>query len=100
MDDLISRKEAIKIVDNMLMGERNHKILALEQLTDLPPIIPKTGHWIIKGRNLVDDFIPIGHFCSECGGQALLNPYGMHLEILSYYCPHCGRRMEGDENGR
>ena len=59
---------------------------------------PKAGHWIVKGQNLVDDFIPIGHFCSECGKQALLNPYGTHTENLSNYCPYCGKDMRGDEN--
>lgn len=40
-EDCISRTEAIKIVNDMLMGEANHKIKALEQIQDLPSVTLK-----------------------------------------------------------
>ncbi len=40
-DDAISRKDALDILDNMLMGERNHKALAIEQMKKLESIRQK-----------------------------------------------------------
>ena len=38
--DAISRKAAYEIVDNMLMGERNHKSKALDEIKFLPSVMP------------------------------------------------------------
>ena len=59
---------------------------------------PKKGHWIIKGHNLGDDYIEECYVCSKCGEQALLYPYGRHLECLSNFCPNCGSNNRRSNN--
>lgn len=83
-EDAISRAEAIKIVDNMLMGERNHKIKALEELEQLPSVQPKpkTGYWIEN-----EDEMEV--CCSECGEEN---------DRCSKCCPNCGVRMTESKN--
>ena len=39
-EDAISRRAAYEIVDNMLMGERNHKSKALDEIKFLPSVMP------------------------------------------------------------
>ena len=66
----------------------------MDYIKQLPSISQaKTGHWIIKGYNLGDDYIDECYVCSKCGEQALLYPYGRHLECLSDFCPNCGADM-------
>ena len=59
----------------------------------LPSVTPKTGHWIIKGHNLGDDYIDEKYCCSECGERALAYEFGTHPVCLSKFCPNCGAKM-------
>ena len=84
----ISREEAYAVVDRMLMGDRNHKIIALEEIQKLPSVTPqqRTGRW----KFIVYDANCIGHYeCSECHWNVLMN--------VSAYCPNCGAKMEVQE---
>lgn len=38
------------------------------------------------------------HYCSECGHMGLFNGFGFKFE--SNYCPNCGAKMKGEENGK
>lgn len=35
------------------------------------------------------------HQCSECGWDAIEKAGSMYTEVLSYYCPYCGAKMDG-----
>ena len=53
----------------------------------------ETGHWIYleNGSNS-------GVYCSECHTKVFDNyPY---KKKFSYFCPHCGTRMEGETERR
>lgn len=51
----------------------------------------KFHRWIFKGREK-------GYFCSACGGGCLLN---MESDwYASDYCPHCGAKMNINDDGR
>ena len=95
MDDLISRQAAIDALDTGLWGVEWDKALATAMLKDLPSVQPerKTGQWILAdtydGRKR--------HRCSECLSFALKTDDGQ--ENLSDYCPVCGARMEGGDDG-
>lgn len=67
----------------------------LKKIDEQPTIEErKTGKWI---RNVDDDINAWWYECSECGDYPLKNAYG-HDE-LSQWCPHCGAKMEGEEDG-
>ena len=49
----------------------------------------KTGHWIY-----LENCSNSGVYCSECHTKVFDNyPF---QKKLSYFCPHCGTRMEGE----
>ena len=35
--------------------------------------------------------------CSKCNGEALRDAFNQY--VLSFYCPNCGAKMDGDGNG-
>lgn len=54
------------------------------------------GRW----REYWDDaYLTYSHKCSLCGELALTKEETMHDEVLSKYCPHCGAKMDGGNNG-
>lgn len=55
-----------------------------------------TGKWIIKS-NTTPWYTEWWYACSECGQYPLRDRYGQ--EALSDYCPNCGARMRGEEDG-
>lgn len=95
----ISREEAYAVVDRMLMGDRNHKIIALEEIQKLPPVTPqqRLGQWeqtryrsIDQTGESYDD--GIGFRCSNCA-----NVFKVTSLARYHYCPNCGARMEVQE---
>ena len=66
----------------------------LDIVFDEPTIEPeqKTGKWI-----LADTYAGKRYRCSECLAFALKTDDGQ--ENLSDYCPVCGARMEGEDDG-
>lgn len=90
MNDLISRDEAIKALDDKftVTGDKNAVTVreyirgVYNRLCDLPSAQPerKKGHWIDEETN---------YSCSECHRGCWVN---------SDYCPWCGARMvRGEE---
>ena len=97
MDDLISRQAAIEAHYEYCNKhpDAGFPVWSLKILEDLPSVQPerKTGQWILAdtydGRKR--------HRCSECLSFALKTDDGQ--ENLSDYCPVCGARMEGGDDG-
>ena len=48
------------------------------------------GHWVV-----LENCSNAGVYCSECH-RKIFDHYPMRKQ-LSYFCPHCGTRMEGQE---
>ena len=54
----------------------------------LPPAEPKTGKWVDTGSN--EEWYAREYRCSECGDTMLGE---------ANFCPNCGCRMDGGEQG-
>lgn len=84
MDDLISRKEALKAVGvNSWAGFRINSL----------PSAQRTGRWIRKSNWMWT--------CSCCGSD---NVYAYKSDdayeptvLQDFFCPHCGAKMEVEE---
>lgn len=95
MDDLIRRQDAIgKVKDWMKFigyshGERSVMECTIQMLEELQSA-QKTGKWIHDGKDFPhgNDWI----HCSVCGKLGINVPAD-----LTNYCPHCGARMEREE---
>jgi len=59
MSDYISREDAIRIVDNMLMGEHNHKSKALNELKELSSADVREDRWIPVSERLPEELEPV-----------------------------------------
>ena len=87
--DLISRQavyEALNTINGTAELDKAYEVI--EQLPSVSQ--PQTGHWISReGKGQVLPFW--GRYeCSECGECA----------ENSSFCPNCGARMVGDNDGR
>ena len=64
----------------------------------------KHGNWIDKGvlENYPRPDINVYHLlcCSECGALHRVRPYCEGGWINASYCPNCGAKMDGDNNGK
>ena len=85
MDDLIKRQDAINAVNTALFPKINTAKEAEKVLKALPSA-QKTGHWINRSLNILYPEWE-RYICSSCGKCS--NNYD--------YCPHCGARMELEE---
>ena len=87
-DDLISRQDAIRIVDGIdtwQAGWRGDAIESIKALPSAQPELPqRTGRWIEHNPHKWG--LGIVFECSECGEKIDCEP--------SNYCPNCGARME------
>ena len=86
MSDLISRRDAIRILDSAWVDGTEYQGYLHEEFEKLPSVdAVKHGRWIP-----VDWKEPRRYGCSEC-----------HRMVwqLENYCPNCGARMDGEENG-
>ena len=91
MSDLISRKaaiDAIRASTSKYTGFMEMEMYtdddAVEAIEALPSAQPerKKGRWKVT---------PVYIKCSECGESFMLIPQN--------YCPHCGAKMEGEQDG-
>jgi hypothetical protein len=64
----------------------------VEQLTSVTPA-EKVGHWI-----KIDDCSNSGYYCSECRKRVVKEGWSDTVKIIKY-CPNCGAKMEGEQNG-
>lgn len=86
--ELISREEAIKMVNKWFnLIELNADIL-VDSINSLPTIEErKEGHWIKH----IDDLFPADSTieCSVCHEE-------QYTTIDDNYCPNCGAKMKGE----
>ena len=91
--DAISRQAALKL----FATHDGHYLY--EAIRDLPSVTPnqRTGHWIehekgfwscVNKNGEREGWIP-DYECSECGSRA--------WKHKTNYCPHCGAKMESEE---
>ena len=74
-DNAISRKMAIESAECIINSPSEMKALCIvKMLTELPPLEPKTGHWI--------DNMNGTYTCDKCGCK----------HSRSNYCPNCGSK--------
>lgn len=97
-EDCISRKEAIKAMEDKAKGLKNLDTInglcgAVAILYDLPSVQPKpkTGHWIEKDGFDGDTY----YDCSECG-ESWTTIEGTPWNNGMKYCPNCGAKMESE----
>lgn len=89
MSDLISRKAAIKAIDDLPncyngYSDTYDKAYIIGVLEELPSV-EKHGRWILDDE--YDDFWR----CSECGYEFVIEG----TDIPTYfYCPNCGAKMD------
>ena len=94
MDDLISRQAAIKyLMDNMnwydedgYESDEDYKRVCVTELINGVPSAQPTAEPVRHGKWMVT---PTHIKCSECGESFMLFPQN--------YCPHCGARMDKDD---
>jgi DNA-directed RNA polymerase subunit RPC12/RpoP len=84
-EDAISRQAALDIYDDYNVAVENGELEAYrkhrKRLLKLPPVQPKTGHWI--------KITPSGiYMCSECEQNVLTGDIDVY-----HYCHHCGIKM-------
>ena len=92
MDDLISRQDAIKILDSAWVDGTEYEGYLHEEFEKLPSAQPqRTGKWIAQKGG--------GYCCSECGSYSLDEVDGafIHVSARTRYCHNCGTRMEKEE---
>lgn len=98
MDDLISRQDAIDILDAFQVkvenGEEFSYSWARMRMTELPSVHPerKTGRWIYGEHDVT---MCDGYHCSECG---FFVPWDYKRKFIDFikdynFCPNCGSPM-------
>ena len=95
MSDLISRRAAIKAIDDLPncyngYSDAYDKAYIIGVLEEVPTIEPKRGKWLLHEY-------PDGYYhteCSECGKVYSENVYFLRKPN---YCPNCGAKMERSE---
>lgn len=104
MNDLISRRAAIKAIDDLPncyngYSDTYDKACIIGVLEELPPIEPKRGRWedveeVIE-EGITDGtpytIMSVGYKCSECGNE---------MGNLWSFCPNCGAKMDEVEDER
>ncbi len=84
--------------DDYTLGERNQydiDRLAIETVpsTDVTPV--RHGHWLIT------DAYPHNVYCSECYKSFAQTHWSVWKDgsLPRQFCPNCGARMDGEQNG-
>lgn len=92
-EDVISRDAALKPYNDLNDEDTISVWLVRENIKELPPVKPQTGHWI--KMPLIEAGQTFSHKCSLCGRKILVTDVGLS-EFP--YC-HCGARMESEQDG-
>lgn len=93
MSDLIDRRAAIDECYPVMVDGEVYEVVQVETLMGLPSAEPKTGRWI-SDRLVSTNGGTYGiRRCSECEAYYQDIGYGWN------FCPTCGARMEGEDNG-
>lgn len=95
--DLIDRKSAIDEAYAVIVDDAVYDVVQVETLEGLPSVDVQPvrhGHWYHG------EAYPHHLYCSVCYRTALPNDeyverWGLHMN----YCPNCGARMDGKQDG-
>lgn len=90
MDNLISRKAAIKAIKELQdcyngFSDTYDKACIIGVLKELPPAPPKIGKWIKNGNK---------YTCPFCGTG--FTTVSEEVRSAHKYCYYCGAKMEGE----
>ena len=92
MSDLISRNEALALIESMMETYWDRKQIlnvVRSNIEKLPSADPKKGKWVdIVEMDSGGYPFKVGLCCSVCGAPTLSD---------DNYCPHCGAKMEVTE---
>lgn len=96
MNDLISRRAAIKAIDDLPncyngYSDTYDKACIIGVLEEVPTAEPKKGKWIPK------TLYPLSFSDGECKDCVQCSNCKTHWDFETNYCPNCGARMEGRE---
>lgn len=104
MDDTISRRAAIKAIDDLPncyngYSDTYDKAYIIGVLEEVPTIEPKRGRWEdveeVLEEGITDGtpytIMSVGYKCSECGNE---------MGNLWSFCPNCGAKMDEVEDER
>lgn len=90
MDDLISRKAAIKAIYNSMRYGEGYKGICARAIERVPAVDAVT---VVHGRWTYFNCVWNGRYqCSEC-------QHWVDAGLDRNYCPNCGAKMGGDANG-
>lgn len=97
MADLIDRQAAIDEAYAVIVDDAVYDVVQVETLEGLPSVEAEPvrhGHWYHG------EAYPHHLYCSVCYRTALPNDeyverWGLHMN----YCPNCGARMDGKQDG-
>ena len=99
LECLLQRYDELKEKYDSLLKEQEHKDKMFHALEEdwkrLKELLKEqeTGHWIY-----LENCSNSGVYCSECHTKVFDNyPF---KKKFSYFCPHCGTRMEGETERR
>jgi predicted RNA-binding Zn-ribbon protein involved in translation (DUF1610 family) len=106
MSDLIKREDAIKAIAETIADDGDTSAwlyVAEDMLNGVPSADRPQGEWIehkertiVRNGNFVD-FFPTEYECSNCGLRRAT--YFINSPLFNY-CPNCGCRMKGADDGR
>lgn len=89
-DEYIRRKDAEKLLGYIFgvdVVRRLHEVPA----ADVAPVVH--GEWY-----LLDDCANAGLYCSVCSRRVHREEFA-YKKLRSKYCPHCGAKMDGGNEG-
>ena len=92
MAEYINREEAIAAIKKDVMGGLNYEsILKRIPSEDVQPM--KYGEWMPEGNDENGNY---WDECTVCRDAVWFPPF---VKNDYKYCPHCGARMDGEDNG-
>jgi len=102
-EDAISRDAVIKLAYDMSEIDGEHfddpcMVVDVEDIQKLPPVTPKTGHWIETGDvGYIEDTAIYEFQCSKCKSLAYFRKSFNEI-VGGTFCPSCGADTRGDDN--
>jgi hypothetical protein len=93
MKEYIRRETAVAFLENMAASR--YLIQCFEDKEKFPAAdVAPVAHAYWE-EYWDDNYLSWCHKCSNCGNFPLTKEETMHDEVLSDFCPYCGRRMDG-----